>query len=84
MGLVLFGIHLGLLGYLVYRSGCVPRMLGVLEAIVGLGYVINSLRPYFFPSAPLGFITVTFAGEVFLVIWLFARGWKIQEPAALS
>src|SRR3990172_303378 len=29
LALVIFGIHLGLLGYLVYRSGYIPRLVGV-------------------------------------------------------
>ena len=39
----LFGLHLLLLGYLAYRSGYVPRVLGVLLVIAGLGYAADSL-----------------------------------------
>jgi hypothetical protein len=45
--------------------------------------VIDSLHPYFYPTAHLGFIFVTFFGELIFMIWLLARGWKIQEPAPL-
>lgn len=45
MSLVIFGIHLGLLGQLMYRSGYIPRIIGILLAIDGLGWVIDSLRP---------------------------------------
>jgi len=38
-GLVIFGIHLVLLGYLVYRSRYIPRVLGVLLALVGLIWI---------------------------------------------
>jgi Domain of unknown function (DUF4386) len=37
MGLVVFGVHLGLLGYLVYRSSYIPRVIGILLAINGVG-----------------------------------------------
>jgi len=30
MSLVIFGIHLGLLGYLIYRSGYIPKIIGIL------------------------------------------------------
>jgi hypothetical protein len=80
MALVLFGIHLVLLGYLIYRSGYIPRVLGILLVINGFGWVIDSLRPYVFPNAHLGFIFITFFGELFFMLWLLARGWKIQEP----
>jgi len=84
MGLVLFGIHLGLLGYLVYRSDYIPRILGILLAIAGLGWVIDSLRPYLYPNVDLGFIMITFFGEVLFMLWLVIRGWKIQDPTVDS
>lgn len=77
MGLILFGIHLGLLGYLVYRSGYIPRIIGILLAIDGLGWVIDSLRPYLYPNAHLRFLFITFFGELFFMLWLLVRGWKI-------
>ena len=80
MGLVLFGIHLALLGCLIYRSGYIPKILGILLVINGLGWITDSLQPYVFPNAHLGFIFVTFFGELFLMLWLLIRGWKIQEP----
>jgi hypothetical protein len=84
VGLVLFRIHLVLLGCLVYRSGYIPRILGILLAIDGSGWMINSLRPYLYPRAHLGFILLTSVGELFFMLWLLLRGWKIQEPTAHS
>ncbi len=90
IGLVLFGIHLVLLGYLIYRSGYMPRFLGVLLVIDGLGWVIDSLQPYLYPNAHLRFLFITFFGEIFLMLWLLIKGWKIQEqseivePASMS
>lgn len=54
ISMVLFAIHLVLLGYLIYRSGYIPRILGILLVIDGFAWVINSLRPYLFPNAHLG------------------------------
>jgi hypothetical protein len=85
MGLGLFGIYLGLLGYLVYRSGYIPRILGILLAIAGLGWVIDTLRPYLYPNVDLGFIMIVASvGELIFIFWLLLRGWKIQEPTAHS
>jgi len=81
ISLIIFGVHLVLLGYLIYRSGYIPRVIGVLLVINGLGWVIDSLRPYLYPNAPLGFIFVTFFGELIFMVWLLVRGWKIQELA---
>jgi hypothetical protein len=84
MGLVLFGIHLVLLGCLIFRSGYIPRILGIVLVIDGLGWVIDSLRPYLYPTARLGYIFITFLGELFFMLWLLIRGWKIREPRAHS
>jgi hypothetical protein len=82
MALILFGIHLILLGYLIYRSGYIPKIVGILLVIDGLGWMIDSLRPYLYPKANLGFISVTFFGELIFMLWLLIRGWKIREPTA--
>ncbi len=82
MSLVIFGIHLVLLGYLIYRSGYIPWIIGVLLVIDGLGWVIDSLQPYLYPNAHLGFLFITFFGELVFMLWLLIRGWKIREPAA--
>lgn len=80
MGLVLFGIHLGLLGYLVYRSGYMPRILGVLLLIAGPGYIAYYLSPYFYPNTDVGFLMITFLSEPILMVWLLVRGWSIRTP----
>jgi hypothetical protein len=82
MSLVIFGIHLILLGYLIYRSGYIPRIIGILLVIDGLGWVIDSLQAYLYPNARLGFLFITFFGELVFMLWLLIRGWKIEEPAA--
>jgi Domain of unknown function (DUF4386) len=84
IGLVLFGIHLALLGYLIYRSGYIPKWLGVLLVIDGLGWMIDSLQPYLYPKVNLKFIFLTYFGEILLMLWLLIRGWKIGEPVSTS
>ncbi len=84
MGLVLFGIHLVLLGYLIYRSGYIPWVVGILLVLDGLGTIIGMLQPYLYPNAHLGFIFSFSFVELLLPAWLLLRGWKIQEPTAYS
>ena len=81
MGLILFAAHLGLLGYLVYRSDYIPRAVGVLLIIAGIGWLVYELGPYLYPDANLDFIMITFFGEPVFMVWLLARGWKIRGPA---
>ena len=84
MSLVLFGIHLILLGYLIFRSRYIPWIIGILLVIDGLGWVSDSVGPYLLPNLPLGFITITFFGELIFMLWLLIRGWKLHEPTVPS
>ena len=51
-GLLLFGLHLLVVGYLAYRSGYVPRVLAMVLAVAGLGYLVDSVAAIsgFLPS----------------------------------
>jgi hypothetical protein len=80
-GLVLFGAHLLLVGYLAYRSGYVPRILAALLVIAGLGYVVDSFATVLFTS-PVGISSVTFLGEFLLGCWLVARGRSVITTRA--
>jgi hypothetical protein len=80
-GLILFGIHLALVGYLAYRSGYVPKVLSVLLIIAGAGYVFDSVASTVLASPPGSVATVTFLGEFLLALWLVARGRRISLEA---
>jgi Domain of unknown function (DUF4386) len=82
MSLTIFGIHLGLLGYLIYRSGYIPRILGILLVLDGLGWIIIPLKPYLYPNANLGFFFPLSFVELLLPLWLVIRGWKIRAAPA--
>jgi len=79
ISLLIFGIHLCLLGYLIYRSSYIPKILGLLLFLVGISWVISSLRPYLYPNLHLGFISTIGFGELIFPLWLVIRGWKIQD-----
>lgn len=78
-GLLFFGIHLGLLGYLVFRSNYIPRILGVLLIIAGLGYLTNALKSLLLPNINIDFAQFTFYGELIFMLWLLIKGSKIKE-----
>jgi hypothetical protein len=78
-GLLFFGIHLGLLGYLAIRSTYIPKTLGVLLIIAGLGYLMSTLRPYLFPDFNLDFAKYTFCGELIFMLWLLIKGSRLRE-----
>jgi hypothetical protein len=81
--LIIFGIHLALLGYLIYRSRYIPRIIGILFVLDGLVWVVNPLQPYLYPNARLGFLFPISFMELILPLWLVIRGWKIQQPTAV-
>ena len=77
-GLLFFGIHLILLGYLVLRSKYIPALFGVLLVIAGLGYMLTTLKPYLFPTINLDFAEYTFYGELLFMLWLLIKGSRLQ------
>jgi hypothetical protein len=75
-GLILFAAHLVLVGYLAYRSGYVPRLLGALIVVAGLGYAFDSIGTVLSESPP-AISAVTFVGEFLLGVWLLLRGRRL-------
>jgi Domain of unknown function (DUF4386) len=78
-GLIIFCIHLVLLGYLVFISDYIPRVMGILLVICGIGYLIDTLKPFLFPDFNSGFITITFFGELIFMLWLLIKGARMKE-----
>ena len=76
-GLILFGIHLMLLGYLAYRSGFVHRIFGILLVVAGLGYLADSFGTVLSADYLLSIAQFTFVGEVALIFWLLIRGSRL-------
>ncbi|UGV41786.1 DUF4386 domain-containing protein [Methanococcoides orientis] len=79
IGFVFFGLHLSLLGYLVFKSDYIPRILGVLLMIAGLSYLIDYLTIFLFPSFDLAISQIFGWGELLFMIWLLLKGSKIPE-----
>lgn len=78
--LLLFGIHLVLLGYLTYRSGYVPRGVAALVALAGIGYAFDSVASIYTGDV-WNVSAFTFIGEAVLAMWLVLRGSRINLPA---
>lgn len=86
-GLLLFAVHLLLLGYLAYRADYVPTLVGILLAIAGFGYAIDSFGAVLVADYSLQVTIVTFVGEIVLIGWLLLRGRHVSvdtEDATLS
>lgn len=82
MALVLFAIHLMIAGCLIVRSNYIPKWLGLILILDGLGWIVTCLQPYLYPSVNVGFVSVTALGELIFMVWLLAMGWRIKEPTS--
>ena len=80
IGTVFFGLHLALLGYLVFKSGYIPRILGGLLIIAGFGYLIDSFVVFLLPNYEAPIAMVTFIGELIFMFWILFKGVKVQQP----
>jgi hypothetical protein len=78
LGMAFFGLHLGALGYLVYRSGFLPRILGILMVVSALGYLADSftgfLVPQYADTLALVVVVTALIGELPLALWLLIKG----------
>jgi hypothetical protein len=88
LGLVFFGVHLLLLGFVMVKSEYAPSILGILVALAGLGYVVINLGRVVLPNYRdyedlllLLLVVLAVPGEFGLVGWLLWRGGKAR-PAA--
>ena len=71
---IFWGLWLFPLGYLVFKSGYIPRVLGVLLIIAGLGYLLDSFGNFLLPNYDLTISMFTFIGEVLFLLWLLIKG----------
>ena len=75
-----FGLHLSFLGYLVYKSGYIPRVLGVLLIVASLCYLVQGFGNILLPRyeeifAAIGWFSII---EVAFPLWLVIKGVKDQ------
>ena len=78
IALIFFGVECVILGYLIYRSGYMPRSIGVLMEIAGVCYVINSFAVLLSPPlSSLLFPAIlipSLIAELSLALWLLVKG----------
>jgi Domain of unknown function (DUF4386) len=91
VSLIFFGCVCLVDGYLIFRSGYLPRVIGVLMQIAGLCYLTNSFALILSPSLAHrlfpAILLPALVGEASLCLWLLVKGvnlqrWKEQASAA--
>jgi hypothetical protein len=79
---IFFGAWLFPLGYLVFKSGFLPRIFGIVMMIHCVGWLMTFLQFFLFPgfevitylTYPLGFIS-----EFGLTLWLLIKGVDVEQ-----
>jgi Domain of unknown function (DUF4386) len=82
IGMVLFGSYNLLVGYLIFRSTFLPRILGLFLAISGLCYLINCFAIFLAPDFAahlLPYILLPGGSELLLALWLLVVGVNVQR-----
>jgi hypothetical protein len=76
-----FGLHLIISGYLVYKSGYLPRFLGVLLIAVSAAYFVQSFGTILLPQFTDTFTTVGLLSivEIVFPFWLLIKGVKVSS-----
>jgi uncharacterized protein DUF4386 len=73
IGLVFFGFWCALIGVLIVRSSFLPRAIGALEIVAGVGYLTLIWRPLAHYLYPFN-LALAGPGEISLMLWLLVKG----------
>jgi hypothetical protein len=78
IGLVFFACYCSIVGYVIYRSQMLPKIIGILYVIAGLGYLVNSFTMFLskgFANPLFIYLAIPILiGELSLCLWLLIKG----------
>lgn len=77
IGIVFFALHTAILGYLIFKSGYLPKILGILFLVASLGYLVDSLSLLLIPSykeTPAVIAMTIMIAEIAFPLWLLIKG----------
>jgi hypothetical protein len=78
--MVFYGVASILFGYLIFRSGYLPKILGALLALAGFGFVTSNFALVFAPAyASSGFLLPMPIAALSLTLWLLVRGVNVPK-----
>ncbi len=74
-----FSLWVLLLGYLVFKSGFLPRILGILLVIGGLCYPLQAVLFFLFPNFDAMLLSLcAFIAEALFYLWLLIKGVNVK------
>ena len=75
-----YGVAWVLRGYLIVRSGYLPKVLGVVMGIGGFGFITRNFLLILAPAyAPFFLLALLFPGGIALTIWLLVKGVDVRK-----
>lgn len=84
IGLIIFGLHLCVVGYLAWRAEFIHWLFGLLLTIAGLGYVVDGFGTVLIQDYSFDLAVYTFIGEVALIFWLLIRGRRLPDTSGAN
>ncbi|MGM0882403.1 MAG: DUF4386 domain-containing protein [Bacillota bacterium] len=86
IGLIIFGGHLMIVGYIAFKSDSIPKVIGILLLLASIGYIVIHLCKTFLPQydGVISILNIVFTvpmivGELGFGIWLLVRGGKVLK-----
>ncbi len=76
---IFWGLWLFPMGYLVLKSGFLPRIIGALLIVACFGYLTDSFIFFYVPDFGIAFSEFTFLGELLITFWLLIKGVNVEE-----
>jgi hypothetical protein len=78
IALAFFGVSTFLNGYLIFQSSFLPRILGVLSMLGGLGW-LTFIYPPLGNQLFLFILPVALVGSLSQIVWLLAKGVNVEQ-----
>jgi hypothetical protein len=73
-----FSLWVILLGFLMFKSGYFPKLLGILMMVAGVGYVADFLVFFLLPQFDVQIAGFAFLAEVAFPFWLLIKGVDVK------
>lgn len=82
IGIVFLTVHVFALGTLIFRSGYIPKALGILFLLAAVGYLIDSTALLFVPgyeTTPAPIMLIIAVAEIAFPVWLLIKGVNVEK-----
>ena len=76
---IFWGLWLFPMGYAIFKSRYLPRILGILLMIGCFGYLVDSVIVFLLPTLGITVAQFTFIGEILLPLWLVTKGVNVER-----